>query len=297
MILTITPTYAEKSIITSIGISNNPVNVDIGKSLIVKYRVLKGSRVTAKILNANKKVIKTIILKKYQKPGIYSLKWNGKDSNGNLTVNGTYSLSIYAKAVSVYSVYSYKTRVKVINTLLFSEYFNRADGLLADNYGTNDPLGKWDVTSQRLYVKNYQGYTDSPVFRAVTIKSDFSNFSLSSDMMKTKLGVDDWDGLNLFFRYKDPDNLYVAGLRNDNFLQLKKKVGGTYYTLAQVSLDSTQLNHWYNLKVIAKGSNIQVFVDGQKNIEVVDTSFTSGKVGIRTDNIDAYFDNYKVYSQ
>lgn len=183
-----------------------------------------------------------------------------------------------------------------ISQPLFSDDFERPGGLIAveGRNGQQDPLGKWKVTSGSLYTKNAQGYTRDPVFRVVTRQSNFRNFALSADMLKTKLGIDAWDGLQLFFRYNDPDNLYAAGLRNDNSIHLKKKVKGTYTTLAIAPVNSNKLYYRYNLKVLAAGDHIEVFVDGQKYIDVRDSSFQTGRVGIRTDNIEAYFDNFDV---
>lgn len=293
--IVLSPAFAKKPTIVQLKVPNPNFNLLSSKQLIINYRLFERASVQVKVVKG-RKTIKILRTKKAQKPGFYGLKWNGQDSRGCVVQSGTYSVLLadwYTKNNALY--FSKKITVKTGN-LLFSETFNRPDGLIADNYGKNDSLGRWDVTSQSLYAKDNRGYTSSPIFRVVTNKSDFSNFCLTADMMKTKLGIENWDGLQIFFRYKDYDNLYVTGLRNDNSLHLKKKINGTYYTLAQVPISSNRLNYWYKMKLVAAGKRIQVYVDGQKYIEVTDGSIVSGKVGIRTDNIEAYFDNFTVYS-
>ena len=177
-------------------------------------------------------------------------------------------------------------------TPFYDDFNDRPDGLIADNYGINDPLGKWDVTSQRFYSINHQGYTNSPVFRAVTYQSDFNDVDVSSDMMRTNTGIEDYDGLQLFFRYKDANNLYVAGLRKDGQLHLKRKYRKKYTTLALVPY-VTVPGVFYNFRIVAVGGSIKVYVNGVGQIAVRDSTFTIGKVGMRTDNIEAYFDNFQ----
>lgn len=52
----------------------------------------------------------------------------------------------------------------------------------------------------------------------------------------------------------------------------------------------------YNIRVLAKGNYVEVYVDGVRVITKYDSSYTIGRVGVRTDNIGAYFDDFEVYS-
>lgn len=47
------------------------------------------------------------------------------------------------------------------------------------------------------------------------------------------------NGVLLMGRYVDGDNLYYAGIRDDGYAIIKKKIGGTYHTLAAVQLFGT----------------------------------------------------------
>lgn len=286
--------YANSDVFTSVSSLNNPLYNQKNKTFKVTYNLSEKVWITALILK-NGVTVKRLKNKSYEGSGSHEINWKGKDSRGSTVPKGYYWLKLVAQENQYGGPYYVRwIRVKIINKLLFTERFNTSDGLLANNYGKDDVLKKWDVTSQKFYVKNNRGYTDSPIFRVVTQKSDFNNFVLNTKAMKSKLGKDPWDGLQVFFRYNDYDNLYAAGIRNDNALHLKKKVAGEYFELAKVEFDGNRLNHWYDIKVVAQNTHIQVYVDGTKYIDVYDSTFSKGKVGARTDNVTAHFDDYKV---
>lgn len=282
--------------ITQIKLANNPLIASQNKKLNVRYSLHRKAIVGAKILN-RKGTVRILRRSRLQRRGLHRLYWNGRGRGNRLVPQGTYTLKIAVRDLKTTRVAVRKKRIMVVNELIFFDYFDRPDGLIADNYGHSDPLGKWKVTSQSFYAKDSMGYTNSPVFRAITQKTDFTNFLLKADMKKMDLAIEPWEGLQLFFRYRDADNLYVAGIRNDNQIQLKKKVNGIYTTLGTAPIDGNKLGYWYKMVVMAKGTNIQIYVDGTKYIEANDASLSAGRAGIRTDNIEAYFDNFEVFTQ
>lgn len=301
----------------------------INKINIIKIKYLLSSKAItgAKILN-NNITIKTLRKSKLQKKGRHQISWNGHNGRNKLVSTGYYNLKLAVRDVRTKKIRVRKIRIYVKNTtpvpskpttepapissapaptptstepatnLLFSEYFDQGNGIFADEYINNglDNSGKWDVTSGELYVNDQSGLARSPIFRVVTTRSDFSDYTLSADMLKSTFATEPHEGLQLFFRYQDPYNLYVVGLRNDNNIHLKKKVGDVYYELAKVPVDSNKLNYRYKMKVVTSSNRIQIFVDGLRYIDMYDNSYRKGKVGIRTDNISARFDNFEVYA-
>ncbi len=306
--------------VNRIKIANNPLT-NANKVLKIRYYLQSKAIVGIKVTK-NKRTIKLLRKARLQKKGRHIFRWNGRGKGNKLVPAGRYTLKIAIrnpksrKLILKFAKITLKKSVRKrpskpieetpITTPppstpesnpLFSDYFDRPDGLIADNYGHSDPLNKWDVTSQSFYVKDNQGYTNSPVFRVRTYKNDFSNFILKADMKKMDRGIEAWEGLAVFIRYQDPYNLYIVSLRDDNKIHIKKKYNGIYTTLAIVPLDTSKLNYWYKIKVVANGNNIQAYVDDIKYLEINDSTFTSGRVGIRTDNIEAYFDNFEVWTQ
>jgi len=173
------------------------------------------------------------------------------------------------------------------------------------------------------------GHQPQNIFRLLT-RSEWKDAVNKVSWRITDLNLSDspnrdgHNGILLFSRYQDQDNLYYAGVRSDGSAIIKKKVGGTYYTLASVQIFGTKgkydrdntpsllpLDKWtgmkletYNLKNGAvrlrllldrenDGSFVSILsaddngVGGQAFVE-------AGHSGIRTDFMDVEFDNYRL---
>jgi hypothetical protein len=129
------------------------------------------------------------------------------------------------------------------------------------------------------------------------------------------------NGILIFSRYVDSDNLYYAGLRVDGTAVVKKKSRGAYYLLGQTKVlpgtydpvrspNLLPLDRWTGIKVRTitepDGSVlIEVYwnrLDGlgwRRLLEAVDTGAVggppidrSGFAGIRTDFMDVEFDGF-----
>jgi hypothetical protein len=153
-------------------------------------------------------------------------------------------------------------------TLLFSDSFNRPDGLITNEYAFWNPTladsvssRDWEMTSGSFFTRGGSGWsgvpddrspnaksttgTDSSVFRLTTKRADFDNVGVAFDLRITGLSETpttppvDWDGIHVFLRYQNEQSLYYASVdRRDGTTAIKKKVpggpsnGGTYYQLA-----------------------------------------------------------------
>ncbi len=185
-----------------------------------------------------------------------------------------------------------------------------------------------------LYYKNNPRDTDNGfhpqnIFRLVT-KGEWKNltqqviFSISTDNLSESSYRNDSNGILFFNRYKDSNNLYYAGIRVDGFAVIKKKIEGTYFTLAYNQIypgkydrekNPNLLPHgqWIGLKseVTDNGDdsvNIKLYIDRERNgnweliAEAVDEGrkyggypfFDTGHGGIRTDFMDVEFDDYSI---
>jgi len=80
------------------------------------------------------------------------------------------------------------------------------------------------------------GYHPQNIFRLVS-RTTWHNvrqelyFMVDADRLSASTRRDESNGLLLFSRYRDSDNLYYAGLRVDGYAVIKKKSNGVYYTL------------------------------------------------------------------
>lgn len=215
--------------------------------------------------------------------------------------------------------------------LLTNEYAHRhPEDLLAKR----SPL--WEMTSGSLFAKNNEGWTGVPdggdtkrfsdkatnsaVFRMVTKQADFENVLVEFELCNEGLAFSSktpkvaWDGVHIFLRYQSQYCLYYASVnRRDNMVIIKKKVpggvsnGGTYYNLSNYNSYPVPYGKWQHvgasvrnngdgsvtIELYAGGKLIAVATDSGKGGEPIRSP---GKVGIRGDNAELSFKDFKVSS-
>jgi len=99
------------------------------------------------------------------------------------------------------------------------------------------------------------------------------------------------------FRYRDPNNYYVARANAlENNVVLFKVQNGHRVLLASSPKHPIPANAWVILKVSVRGDKFQVFLDHRRIVEAQDKTFASaGKVGLWTlDDSVTYFDDFRV---
>jgi pectate lyase len=94
-------------------------------------------------------------------------------------------------------------------------------------------------------------------------------------------------------RAQNTSNYYVLGLTNSGSLLLAKRVGGAFTTLASAPASGTA-GTFHTVRLEAFGTTLRGFVDGAQLISVVDTTFTTGRVGLATFFASATFDDILV---
>ena len=106
-------------------------------------------------------------------------------------------------------------------------------------------------------------------------------------------GVD--PGFKAFVRYRSENDLYVASWRVDGIVQIKKKQGGTYTTLAQTTKAAPSTGAWHRVRFDAVGNKLDLYLDGTRVLSATDSAFSWGTAGIRTDAMTgAYLDEWTV---
>jgi hypothetical protein len=208
------------------------------------------------------------------------------------------------------------------------------DGVVAADVGRPEAGGGWLVTSGTLLTRRGQlwsgrpdngppdpatGRTGSAVLRAVSLQSDFTNASIHGEMRVDALVSTErtpqhaWDGVHLFLRYRDANNLYVADLlRRDGTLSVKRKSTSVFDASSKTQDDrsrssedgiystliSTRVNDladgWHRFDVAirdtAGGVALTVSIDGRQLLATVDSDPSAlrgpGRVGMRGDNAD-----------
>lgn len=209
-------------------------------------------------------------------------------------------------------------------------YLIQENGVGKTIQGNAEEGSKWQVK-----YKNYNadetddGLHPQNIFRLVT-RSKWQDYAQEAYYKITDYHLSkstyrsESNGLLLFNRYQDENDLYYTGLRVDGAAVIKKKIKGEYFTLSyepvfegkydrESNPDLLPMNTWIGIKseVIngADGTvNIKLFIDRNRsgNWELVaeakddgvsyggEAILNEGYAGIRTDFMDVEFDDYKM---
>lgn len=210
-------------------------------------------------------------------------------------------------------------------------YLKMQDGLGKTVQGALPASDPWRVLySKTNPLDTGNGYYPQNIFRLIT-RSQWANsieemqFKIQHTNLTDTPNRDGYSGILFFSRYQDGDNLYYAGIRMDGTATIKKKVGGTYYTMASSKIfpgtydrqtNPTLLpqKQWMRLRLVtqdqADGSVALTLYLDQANTgayaqvaHAVDRAGTyagtpviagPGYAGIRTDYQDVFVNDYKV---
>jgi hypothetical protein len=148
--------------------------------------------------------------------------------------------------------------------------------------------GTWTVTSDGSYVYK-QTYTGGEAISSAG-SSSLADYALQADVKLYDNSTN--SGSGILARYQDSGNYYMLRLSGGN-VQLYKKVGGVS-TLLQQTPYSYTTGTTYTLKLTLGGSTLTGYVNGVQKISVTDGSFAAGKIGLRTYQQTASFDNVSV---
>jgi len=112
--------------------------------------------------------------------------------------------------------------------------------------------------------------------------------------MKPTAGADDQGG-GLVWRYRDERNYYLVRAAG-NTVSLIRVQNGQPAPIAAPARHEIPANAWSILKITARGSRFQVYVDHRRILEGQDAAFTgAGKVGLCTAAHSVmYFDDFRV---
>lgn len=203
-------------------------------------------------------------------------------------------------------------------------------------FSTNVGSLSKDSNWRKLYAKTNprdtdEGYFPQNIFRLVN-RYQWKNYSqqVYFNISKINLSQSEYrnesNGVLLFNRYQDGDNLYYTGLRVDGHVVIKKKIKDKYYTLAEKQIFNNgkkfdreknpsllPLDKWIGIKgevenIDSETVRLRLYVDQEQNgswqlaLEINDSSnkfgnapfLKQGYAGIRTDFMDVKFKNYSL---
>lgn len=124
-------------------------------------------------------------------------------------------------------------------------------------------------------------WTDFVLFRDGEIEISFKAIKGEKDQ-----------GGGPIWRYQDHNNYYIARANPlENNFRVYKVVNGNRKQLASANVEITS-GKWHTIKIISMQDKIQLFYDGKFYLEVKDTAFEQGSIGLWTkaDAITAFDD-------
>ena len=209
-------------------------------------------------------------------------------------------------------------------------YFYLQDGIGMTHQDELPKYSKWRVAYEKANARDTDnGYHPQNIFRMLTrskwqdVRQDVA-FKINEVNLSDSPERNAWSGVLLFNRYQDGDNLYYAGIRMDGRAVIKKKLNGVYYTLSEKTFFQGVYNRDTNPNLIPVGrwiglrSSVRTNADGSVSIKLyvdperdgtwalaadaVDKGSNTGGApirnqgygGLRTDFMDAAFDDYRV---
>jgi hypothetical protein len=171
-----------------------------------------------------------------------------------------------------------------------------------------------------------QGAHPQNLFRLITrsawtAPTQQAYFRIVTDRLSPSANRNQSNGLLLFGRYADGENLFYAGLRVDGYAVIKKKSGGAYTTLAEApffpgiyqrTTSPNLIPHgvWIGLRTAIRTEGdavtIQLYIDpdrsdfwtlalqAETSVDPSHPLARPGFAGIRTDFMDVEFDDYLI---
>lgn len=205
--------------------------------------------------------------------------------NGPITLTATSTVKAMA------------TKYGMLDSAVQSATFTLVSHTFLDDFNDDNATGwttyegTWNVAS-----KAYQITDKGPGFKSVATGTSFDNFEYEADIM-LKNGVNN-DNAGLIFRVTNPsnggDNMkgYYAGLTSNGRVQLGR-LNNNWKELASIIYPVTQ-NTVYRMKVKAVGSHIDIYINGEHIVSAVDTTYTTGAIGVRAHYVATSYDNISV---
>lgn len=220
-----------------------------------------------------------------------------------------------------------------------SDWWVNSGGQMIAEEGVGKTI-QGDLPEDSRWRKNYSagnpedtdgGRHPQNIFRLVT-RSQWKNFDQEAYFRVNKINLsasenrNDSNGILLFNRYENGDNLYYTGLRVDGSAVIKKKYDEKYYTIGEKKVFSGEpydreknpnllpLGEWIGLKSEFRNTpdgdvEMKLFIDKGKTgnwqlaVSAVDDGrkeygknilSDEGRGGIRTDFMDVEFSEYKI---
>lgn len=186
----------------------------------------------------------------------------------------------------VSSVFQYSAKAAVNKKIpdYFSDHFDKT--IINDKWNVIE--GPWRIDSGKLTVSQGAGY------KAIANNTTVQDFTLETDLSLADKNGD----AGVLFRVNSAvpgaDNVkgyYVGMTGNGTGAVFLGRMNNSWNELKRSSV-AINPNTAYHLKVSAVGNKIQVYLNDALVLEQIDSTFTSGSIGVRMYNSQPTYDNF-----
>ncbi len=107
--------------------------------------------------------------------------------------------------------------------------------------------------------------------------------------------------MGLVCRYQDEDNYYSLSFGNDSYVNVYKKIDGTWTALFNEFVDTDLSENYHKVAISCIGTELSIYIDEQLMARVNDSELATGDVGVVTGSYEELpvvleFDNFMVYT-
>lgn len=187
----------------------------------------------------------------------------------------------------------------------FQEY---TPGQVITASSSKDESAPYFATSGTLSCENIDGvkdgFTSTHNFRMLCNPTDqiskkrvrYTDFEtlFIGRLNKWHDGAPNWSGFHIFSRYQTEDDLYVASLRLDGQVTIKKKIKGVYTTLTKGDFGKLDIGEEYYFQFQVEGNTLTYKINGKIVLQTDDSELEWGTTGLRFDYADAVVDYLRV---
>ncbi|HOZ37803.1 MAG TPA: M12 family metallo-peptidase [Anaerolineaceae bacterium] len=189
----------------------------------------------------------------------------------------------------------------------YSDWKEFTNGMFSDfstqSYNWSSVTGVWGLSAN-----SYSSTGVPDKWASAVYKSNYSNFTLTTRFLRTPIRNSGYANI-VYFRGNPTTldsmsawkNSYAIGLAQNGAFWIGKYVNGTFTFLTGDWIWTDRIvDGWNNIKVIAEGGFIDLYINGYYMGWVYDTTFTWGKIGVgfyRSSTVTGdrmYFDFVKV---
>lgn len=208
--------------------------------------------------------------------------------NGTKMLTGTDSTLTSGKP----GMYAHRANAKFDNVSVAPMYGDDFESGAASSWATTG--GSWSVVMDGTKVYNQSNLAAAGV-NAYTGLSTWQNYTVAAKVKADSFDPGNLAGIGLVARRVDDNNFYgFMYYKYTNSLKILKVSGGTTTDLITVPF-TFNLGTWYDFSAVVKGSTLEFWVNGTKQLTTTDTSFSTGQIGVYSHRATTKFDNVNVY--